>query len=223
MKKNLSNACQYIFLIIEKWLSLEYNKQMKKKVRQEVEAIIKVWHYRDCSVEEFRERCIWQIISREANLSEGFIQEYKHEVNWFDISNCQKMSEHFIRKFKDMVVWKCVSWSQSLSENFMREFEDRIEWSRIPNRLTWPRNSESGVNRQQLSQSFIRDFKDRLNWGYISLTQQDLSESFIFEFRHYLILPTLIERGLTSIERLEELEMEYWKKNLCNRFEMMEL
>jgi len=194
---------------------------MIKTVEQEVEKIIKELKL-NCSIKEFKDKVIWEDISKYQKLSESFIREFQDKVSWEDISKYQKLSESFIREFKNRIKWRCISYSQKLSESFIKEFKDKVEWYYISSsqklsesfirefedKVNWNRISSS----QKLSESFIREFKDKVYWNRVS-EYQKLSESFIRKFKDKINkkLYKAVNRKISYQQKLKEVK-EYCKK-----------
>ena len=105
---------------------------MKESVKKEIEELIEKLEL-CCSVEEFKNKIKWGLISSWQKLSEDFIREFKDKVNWYSISSDQTLSEDFIREFKDYVIWYEVSRYQVFSNEFYQEFKDKINIDYLKN------------------------------------------------------------------------------------------
>ena len=166
---------------------------MKKSVKEEVESLIKELNL-NCSVDEFKDKVDWELISQYQKLSEKFIREFQDKDNYLDISVYQKLSEEFIREFQDKVNWGYISTYQKLSEEFIREFQDKVKWYCIS-------------EYQKLSENFIREFKDKVNWIYISKCQK-LSEDFIREFQNEIYWDDISKYQKLSISCIREFNLK---------------
>jgi len=164
---------------------------MNQEVKQEVKNLIKIFNLK-CTIEEFKDKVDWNLISCYQKLSEDFIREFKDKVDWLNISERQKLSENFVREFKNFVNWKYISFSQKLSEYFIREFQDKVDWYSIS-------------HSQKLSEDFIREFKDKVYWINVSECQK-LSVNFRKEFNLKIHKDNWIYKPVNfKLKRLKEL------------------
>lgn len=156
------------------------------------------------------------------NLSENFIKDFKDMLNWKYVFCTQSLSESFIKYIINKIpmiaeYWKDISKCQKLSENFIEEFKDNMDWKQI-----WM--------HQSLSERFIKRFFNRLNEeDFWSISRyQKLSMLFIYMNRKLLSIPILIDRGLITRQKLQELREDETKWNIEKehieyRFSLMEI
>ena len=142
----------------------------------------------------------WKKISSHAGLTENFMRDFHKELNWACISMYQMLSEDFIeemREYTSVYFYKIVEY-QVLSINTIRTFQSELGendnelWEHLSeyqefseeilrefkNKVYWP-----AVTNLNLSENFIREFRDYIDWEQMSL-KRDLSHEFILEFKH---------------------------------------
>lgn len=71
-----------------------------------------------------------------------------------------------------------------------------------------------------LPEDFLRKYERRLHWKCIARYNDNLSERFIYEYRHRFDVELLQTRGLITQKRIDELEFLMRKE--IPRFELME-
>ncbi len=80
---------------------------------------------------EFRDKLVWDTVSRQHRLGEEFIRRFADCLQWNLICGYQVMSEDFMREMKDFLKWWWVSKYQTLSYDFIREFAGEVRWNLI--------------------------------------------------------------------------------------------
>ena len=71
---------------------------MKEELKQEIQSLIDIYEL-NCSIDEFKNKVNWHIISGYQQLSELFIEKYKDYVYWYCIEMYQKLSPAFRKKY----------------------------------------------------------------------------------------------------------------------------
>ena len=77
----------------------------------------------------------WESISKDQDLSIGFIRKYSEHLNWYWISQEQFMTFEFIIEFRDKIDWEFLPFNQELqylfTDGFVHLFETKIIWKNI--------------------------------------------------------------------------------------------
>jgi hypothetical protein len=128
-------------------------------------------------------------------LSDDFIRRHKDSQVMLEyVSTCQQLSESLIEELADVLDWKYVSQYQTMSEPFMRKFDQKLNFEclsrqNLPESFIkdyWNVLDMDEISSHPLSESFIRAFEHQLDWRKIAECQ-DLSDSFIIEFKRRLL------------------------------------
>ena len=75
---------------------------MNDEVTKEVEKLIEECEL-GCSVDEFKDKVDWNIISQHQKLSEDFVREFQDKVNWMWIFIYQDISDEYREEIRDKI------------------------------------------------------------------------------------------------------------------------
>jgi len=115
-----------------------------------IEYFLKNWKNIDKKDVQFS-KAEWMNISKNQNLSEGFIEEYKNCLNWYHISRYQILSELFIKKHLDKLDCCYISCYQKLSDIFILEMYKYIDY----NVLRYNKNIKYILFQSKLGRSLL--------------------------------------------------------------------
>ena len=159
----------------------------------------------------------WETITKHQKLSEQFMRDFNHKLDWRYLPVYQEMSEAFIKAYADKFWWGDFPY-EKLSEDFISEMADKVSWAEVSKR------------KKNMSREFIEKWAHRLDWFNLcyfnkvdsdllskyayKLTfnwnvlcdRQNLSETFIREWKDKLDFGKLLERHLLSNDFIREMK-----------------
>lgn len=139
----------------------------------------------------------WKAISLET-VTESFMKEHIEKLDWNHLIHHAQIPETVLSMLgeKNIITWYSISANQNLSEPFIERHKDQLDWYYLS-------------AKRYFSKPFINKMKEYIHWGEFSI-HHTLSEEIIREFDEYVDF----NYGIPARQQLSETFMEEYKEEL---------